>query len=501
MLQIQKPLYSKLWIVSIIAFVGLVGPALTCVLAAMPEPAQAVGRTLSNITTMQEMTGEICTNSQLGESNTLVDVRDDKTYTVSKMLDGSCWMTQNLAFDINNAKEEMSAENSDVQIDWSWSTAPVRYTTSLDWPRGDNVVAAYAVNPAMDSDAPGDGYGYRAEYGYYYTWCAVTAGCLTATGENPDKGLDAASSICPKGWRLPKGGLNNSPNSAADQSGNDFARVVGYGGALEDGQDLNNVLNVSKDGYTYTANGSSWPAAGVAFPGLGLRGAGTSAIYWSRTANSLSRGYYFNIYSNDSGYHLLVTDSYSRSSALPARCVAYPNNRGYSNIAVTVLPTITIDAVAGVDEEVDVGSVTNGTIKAWVLSSSNTHRVLLSASEDNPGDRTSLYRKIANDDTGYDVEGEHIPAVSGLEGVEPSTVRANTNAWGIDNSCHKNGVLLEYLPITTNVKEYCGSSIEEATLDSETGRRIHEFKVGISIAPSLPSGVYETNVVVTGVAN
>ena len=51
---------------------------------------------LATISNMQDMTPEVCDNSTIGDEATLTDTRDGNTYTIRKMEDGRCWMTQNL---------------------------------------------------------------------------------------------------------------------------------------------------------------------------------------------------------------------------------------------------------------------------------------------------------------------------------------------------------------------------------------------------------------------
>ncbi len=54
-------------------------------------------KTLSDITTMQEVTTAICSATPEGAEVKLKDTRDSKTYSVTRLKDGNCWMTQNLA--------------------------------------------------------------------------------------------------------------------------------------------------------------------------------------------------------------------------------------------------------------------------------------------------------------------------------------------------------------------------------------------------------------------
>lgn len=59
---------------------------------------------LYDLTYMQDITSEICKNSALHASKQLIDTRDGKSYWVAKLKDGHCWMTQNLALDLNTSR-------------------------------------------------------------------------------------------------------------------------------------------------------------------------------------------------------------------------------------------------------------------------------------------------------------------------------------------------------------------------------------------------------------
>ena len=156
-------------------------------------------KTLHSISKMQQMTPEICAatttpnktattldtdGSHYGDPNyaptkTLTDTRDDNTYTVSKLADGKCWMTQNLRI-INKT---LTPADSDVTSNYTIPTSSINGFSSSD-----------TSNAYVDSD------------GGFYTWYTATAG--TGTTAIAVQGQNAPASICPKGWRLPTGGNN-----------------------------------------------------------------------------------------------------------------------------------------------------------------------------------------------------------------------------------------------------------------------------------------------------
>lgn len=78
-------------------------------------------RSLMDISTMQEMTSDICRITLEDESKQLIDIRDGETYWVAKLKDGRCWMTQNLDLDITEnmiANGEINPGSSNVEVAW-----------------------------------------------------------------------------------------------------------------------------------------------------------------------------------------------------------------------------------------------------------------------------------------------------------------------------------------------------------------------------------------------
>ena len=230
--------------------------------------------TFGYITTMQEMTPEICANAAENETARLIDERDGKLYWVAKLADGNCWMTQNLDLDLQSGTA-LTPDNSDVSSNWdpgrtTFTSASRRASTSSQykyivqsWDLGnavmknpldagrnsgncstrtnlyDSACSSYWANVSgpgwtamdtIDTDSnPIDetNHTYDAHYlaGNYYSWQAATAG----TGSNTADGNAATSSICPRGWKLPQ--LN-------DLSGTSFNNVDGSFNKLLTSYDL-----------------------------------------------------------------------------------------------------------------------------------------------------------------------------------------------------------------------------------------------------------------------
>ena len=221
-----------------------------------PVSAQDPNATIRDITTLQEMTSTVCTNtytpleSAVGpsfEASTdnehlipranLVDARDGKTYMVAKYADGNCWMTQNLALELS-ATTALTSATTDLNTKNSWtpefSTVQTygvgNYNEDLPeekcdtsnydgssyhcWME-DGSDGARSMRPKSwnlyyrggteQSQYPNPPYslGWETNWestGYHYNWVAATAG----SGNNLTAAYtEVGDSICPKGWRLP----------------------------------------------------------------------------------------------------------------------------------------------------------------------------------------------------------------------------------------------------------------------------------------------------------
>jgi len=238
-------------------------------------------KTLYRISTMQQMTSEICAatttpnktataldtdGSHAGDPNyvptkTLVDTRDNNTYTVSKLADGKCWMTQNLRI----AGKTITPADSDVTANY---TIPDSSISGFD-------SGAYeASNAYLDSD------------GGLYKWYTATAGTGTYSSGN------TTVSICPKGWRLPTGGnsgefqtlYNNYPSSSALRS---------------------DPVNLTLSGSVY--NSSRYDQ-------------GSNGYYWSSTAHSNKGVYAYDLFLTASTVYPTYYDG--KNGGRSVRCIA-----------------------------------------------------------------------------------------------------------------------------------------------------------------------------------
>ena len=131
--------------------------------------------------TMQGFQHSQCAAMQTHEEKTLVDTRDGQLYTVAKLKDGKCWMTQNLRLKLDTSTP-LKPEDSDVTANWTPNRS-TETTLTGRWDQdseGKNTIRSYYNESKQD-------------LGVYYTQVAAKAGDVYGYQQ----------SVCPKGWKLP----------------------------------------------------------------------------------------------------------------------------------------------------------------------------------------------------------------------------------------------------------------------------------------------------------
>lgn len=270
-----------------------------------------------SITTMQEMTTAICNTVYTPSSTTsasaikttkasytatsngadqvpsrsLRDTRDGKYYTVKKLADGNCWMTDNLKLTLSDGVPVEIANNTTGASAGTWT--PTATT------------GAGGYNQAINRNTVFDN---STTHQWYYSWWAATAGSDIQTG-----GAQAQNSICPVGWKLPRSYANSSAKS--------------FGGLFE-AYGMSITYNSSAT-YPYVINEVNISALESQVIGLGRYGLytssfqnnGVSGTYYNGDAaagsNNGSTGGYTNY--SDSGSS--VSSGGNRSIGRNIRCV------------------------------------------------------------------------------------------------------------------------------------------------------------------------------------
>lgn len=169
----------------------------------------------------------------------LYDIRDNETYTVRKLADGNCWMTENL----NISGITVSSTNTNLPEGASYT---IPNSSADNWCIDDTEECANTQNILLANvTVPG--------YGTYYSWRTATAGYGSYSTDGTIE-----YSICPKGWRLPDGGSNNE-----------------FSGLVNAGYNTSEKMR-SGVGPSFTLAGSHWNTSNYF--------QGSRGYYWSNRA-------------------------------------------------------------------------------------------------------------------------------------------------------------------------------------------------------------------------
>jgi uncharacterized protein (TIGR02145 family) len=249
---------------------------------------------------MQDIDSAVCGATPLysvsNTTYTVVDSRDDNEYTVAKLADGNCWMTQNLALGGSSA---MTLTPADTNIASNFTLPASKIEGYWGSSSTDPAVFDYAGNYASQQATN--------KYGNYYNWPAATAGSGTfALNQDGD---EAPYSICPKNWRLP------STTTVATDSEfytmlNNYIATGTWGGTSWSGVTTTNFTNAP---------------VSLVFSGIYygvLDDQGNNGGWWSSTA-----------YNSGSAYQLLVS---SNGSVYPR---SNYGNKGGSNSIRCLIPS------------------------------------------------------------------------------------------------------------------------------------------------------------------
>ena len=158
-----------------------------------------------------------------GDSVQAVDSRDGKSYWVTRLADGNIWMTQNLDYDIKATGNEVAKTDGTTT---TWDANPTYATGDNTWEYSYDLAESYdpgnqyfvtsgstskdTIYPSLSECTTAGNSQEVCEHGHngnYYNWYAATAG---SNAENMNDGDEAPQSICPKGWRLPYSGYNQT---------------------------------------------------------------------------------------------------------------------------------------------------------------------------------------------------------------------------------------------------------------------------------------------------
>ena len=269
--------------------------------------------------TMQSFTASQCnslatTTSTADNRITLSDSRDGKIYTVAKLEDGNCWMTQNLALDGGRTLSGGTG-GSDLGL---FNTTTVTLPDNISEGTSSNSNSIQISSDIATNSTTNCGSNYpncvvsNEPYGNLYNWYAATA----TSGTSALVDGNAGYSICPYRWELPIAGSSsaygsNSPNYS-------YSKLM-YSTLGLSTQYAYNDTYVKK-----VQQAPLWfPLAGRYFGSFSLQG--ETGIYWTKQATSNSALSYALNFRSASGADFNPQQTANKSMGLPVRCVFVPS--------------------------------------------------------------------------------------------------------------------------------------------------------------------------------
>ena len=191
-------------------------------------------------TTYNSTTGKI--TAPAGSVIALKDQRDNNVYTVARLADGNCWMTENLRLEtentVGNNQFDSSITNESLAQGYGGvfigldSTENSNFTdttnaTPNNMYNSTNITGSYPgsrfprynndnTNTSLTASYEGASEGASSWYsfGNYYTWAAAMANTTHYSSYSGANGSDSAgTSICPTNWSLPLGANQNASGS------------------------------------------------------------------------------------------------------------------------------------------------------------------------------------------------------------------------------------------------------------------------------------------------
>lgn len=263
-----------------------------------------------------------------GAVTALTDTRDNQVYAVAKLADGNCWMIENLRLSADDSRGtnrfNPSLTNDSLAQGYAASTVYGDFVGLADAESsnfGQSVVAnsLYSTDGSTPNVIQGGNAHYYYEriprnnnintlnpdthildgdaniysYGNYYSWAAAVADVSEYSNNNQSV---TSFSICPSGWRLPRGG---NKDEIENNGSNDFWNLMVVN--LGNGVLPNNYNDIDQPYYQTAEEAQAINDSVKKYPnnfvnsgdyqGSSTVGRGSYTAYWTSTARSNPTAY------------------------------------------------------------------------------------------------------------------------------------------------------------------------------------------------------------------
>lgn len=341
-------------------------------------------RTIQDIETMQRVTSAIVVNTPVNMVAQLRDNRDEKVYTVKKLLDGNLWMTEDLTY--TNRYVNANSVNSNV-LDGTSFEMPYSTSGWGSWQDGSS--------PKIHKE--GDK--------VYYNYAAATAGGSYYGDGYADEDRHIEQDICPKGWQIPTGGEGGQFQVLAEKYPGDYG-LTGSSGPNFDmsGRYVSGEIQNGNTGY-----------------------------YWTSTINGSTNAYRFDVSDNDS-YSDFNLEKYF---GLTVRCVAKRDSLSGISTMQQMTPEIVEGTIVGegnslVDERDGISYHVEKLAddKIWMMENLDLAGKTISSVNSNLPSGISFWVPNHSDDWGDNQNGPNVYQTEFGALYNYRSITAGTNIYG-----------------------------------------------------------------------
>ncbi|MBR2741483.1 InlB B-repeat-containing protein [Candidatus Saccharibacteria bacterium] len=282
--------------------------------------------------TYDSTTGKI--TAPAGSVIALKDQRDNNVYTIARLADGKCWMTENLRLEaentVGNNQYDSSVTNQSLSQNYGGvftgldSSENANFTDSTTatpnnlynstnitgsypgyrFPRYNNNNTKTSLTASYNGTGSSTYYSWYS-YGNYYTWATAMANTTYYSSATGTSGSESAgTSICPTNWTLPTSGTTTKDFGTLSRS---------YDGSGENqsgtgtGDIMSNRFRSFPNNFLYSGR----------FDGSSASNRGSSGYYWSRSASNNGASYNLNLYST----YLNPSNSGTKNYGFSVRCL------------------------------------------------------------------------------------------------------------------------------------------------------------------------------------
>ena len=312
------------------------------------------GVTATDAVCMQDINDTVIASMAQDVQHTLIDMRDGKSYFVSKLIDGKVWMTQNLDYHLDNSKT-LTHHNTDLgytveNLSQTWTPSRATAADTSGYVRDDNTAYSFnrdnyyvissgsTNNDTLSTTCTSGATCPHFNSGTMYNWPAAVAENITTETKYESE----PDSVCPAGWRLSEG-----HNVLAYSELNALFYLYGY---VNEYVSSGNTSFLSSGFNNARSNPFYLIRAGY-LTSTSLSSGGVAAYYQTSTVSSAIQNYYFYSYSTYIAPMYLQNRGYAGS----VRCVARMTT------GTTTVYFHNNGAPAGVDfhQDVDAGRAVN----------------------------------------------------------------------------------------------------------------------------------------------